>query len=65
MADRFVIEIPARKRLPVNEQQVVRVSPEAYNALVDIHNESTMSIKEIASLLIVEGAKHVEYKRRD
>ncbi|MCI5996129.1 MAG: hypothetical protein MRZ45_09350 [Blautia sp.] len=63
--EKFEIVIPARKHPSVNEQQVVRVSPEAYNALIDIYNESTLSIKEIASLLIVEASKHITYKKED
>lgn len=47
-----LIHIPARKKQPVEEQTVVKLTPEAYNALVDIYNESTLSLKQIASLLI-------------
>lgn len=53
----FEIRIPVRKKQPATEKDnpVVKVSPEAYNALVEIYNESTISMKDIASLLIVEG----------
>lgn len=34
MAD-GLIHIPARKKQPVEEQTVVKLTPEAYNALVD------------------------------
>ena len=58
------IHIPARRKQPVGDQMVVKVTPEAYNALVDIYNESTLSLKQIASLLIVkaaeQAAEHVE-----
>ena len=54
MAD-GLIHIPARKKQPVEEQTVVKLTPEAYNALVDIYNESTLSLKQIASLLIVSN----------
>lgn len=47
------IHIPARRKQPVDDQMVVKVTPEAYNALVEIYNESTLSLKQIASLLIV------------
>lgn len=46
------IHIPARKKQRTEEQAVVRLSPEAYNVLVDIYNESTLSLSQIASLLI-------------
>lgn len=48
------IHIPARRKQPVDDQMVVKVTPEAYNALVEIYNESTLSLKQIASLLIVK-----------
>lgn len=58
-----MIHIPARKKQPVEEQTVVKLSPEAYNVLVDIYNESTLSLKEIASLLITESADRVVYDK--
>lgn len=63
----FEIRIPARKKRPVTDEErtVIRVSPEAYNALVEIYNESTISMKDIASLLIVEGSKHVVYDKEE
>ena len=38
------IHIPARRKQPVDDQMVVKVTPEAYNALVEIYNESTLSL---------------------
>nr|DAD95040.1 MAG TPA: HicB family [Siphoviridae sp. ctGfF74] len=63
----FEIRIPARKKRPVTDEErtVIRVSPEAYNALVEIYNESTISMKDIASLLIIEGSKHVVYDKKE
>ena len=55
------IHIPARSKQPVDQQTVVKLSPEAYNVLVDIYNESALSLKQIASILIVESAKRVVY----
>lgn len=60
-----VIRIPGRKKLPAQGQQVVRVTEEAYNALVDIYNESTLSIKELASILILDAAKRVVFDKED
>ena len=57
------IHIPARSKQPVDQQTVVKLSPEAYNVLVDIYNESALSLKQIASLLIVESAKRVVYDK--
>lgn len=59
------IHIPARRKQPVGDQMVVKVTPEAYNALVDIYNESTLSLKQIASLLIVKAAEQVVYDKRN
>lgn len=41
----------------------VKVTGEAYNALTEIYNESTLSMRQIASLLIIEGSKHVVYDK--
>ena len=56
----FEIRIPARKKQPATDKDnpVVKVSPEVYN-------ESTISMKEIASLLILEGSKHVVYDKEE
>ena len=61
----FEIRIPARKKQPATDKDnpVVKVSSEAYNALVEIYNESTISMKDIASLLIIESSKHVVYDK--
>jgi len=63
----FEIRIPARKKRPATDKDtpVVKVSPDAYNALVEIYNESTISMKDIASLLILEGSKHVVYDKEE
>lgn len=60
-----MIHIPARKKQPVGEQTVVKLTPEAYNTLVDIYNESTLSLKQIASLLIVNAAERVVYDKEE
>ena len=57
------IHIPARSKQPVDQQTVVKLSPEAYNVLVDIYNESALSLKQIASILIVESAKRAVYDK--
>lgn len=58
-----MIHIPARKKKTSENQTVIKVSPEAYNALIDIYNESTLSLKQIASILIMDGAKRVVYDK--
>ena len=44
---------------------VVKLTPEAYNVLVDIYNESCLSMKQIASLLIVQSADRIVYDKED
>ena len=58
-----MIHIPARKKQSVEEQTVVKLTPEAYNVLVDIYNESTLSLKQIASLLIIKSADRVVFDK--
>lgn len=60
-----MIHIPARKKQPASEQTVVKPTPEAYNVLVDIYNESTLSLKQIASLLITESADRVVFDKEE
>lgn len=58
------IHIPARKRQPVQDgQPVVKLTCEAYNALVEIYNESQLSIKQIASLIIMESLDRIVYDK--
>lgn len=59
------IHIPSRKKEYARNQTVVRVSEEAYNALVDIYNESTLSMKELASLIILESVDRVVFDKED
>lgn len=50
------IKIPARKLMPVSNSQIVRISAEAYNDLVEIYNQSTLSMSEIASEIITQAS---------
>nr|DAV44474.1 MAG TPA: hypothetical protein [Caudoviricetes sp.] len=63
----FEIRIPAKKKKTISEKEnpVVKITAEAYNTLVEIYNESTISMKDIASLLIVEASKCVVYDKGD
>lgn len=60
-----MIHIPARKREPATEQMVIRLTPEAYNALVEIYNESQLSIKQIASEIILQSIDRIVYDKED
>jgi len=59
------IHIPARKKEPVTEQQVIRINADAYNALVEVYNESSLSMKEIVSLIILQSADRIVYDKED
>ena len=63
----FEIRIPAKKKKTISEKEnpVVKITAEAYNALVEIYNESALSMKDIASLLIIESSKHVVYDKEE
>ena len=53
---KICIKIPARKLMPVSNSQIVRISAEAYNDLVEIYNQSTLSMSEIASEIITQAS---------
>lgn len=54
--EKICIKIPARKLMPVSNSQIVRISAEAYNDLVEIYNQSTLSMSEIASEIITQAS---------
>lgn len=45
------------KRITPNTQGVVRLTPEAQEALAEVVNETNLSIKEVASLIIVQAVE--------
>lgn len=57
--------LTAQKSTTDKDNPVVKVSTGAYNALVEIYNKSTLSMKDIASLLIIESSKHVVYDKEE
>lgn len=59
------IHIPARKKEPVTDQQVVRISAEAYNALVEVYNESSLSMKELVSTIILQSVDRIVFDKSD
>lgn len=62
-----IIYIPAKRRKPIPDGQraVVRVDSSAYNALVDIYNESTLPMSVIASMLICNAAGRVQFVKEE
>lgn len=62
------IHIPARKKRPLKDDEsrpVIRVSREAYNTLVEIYNESSLSLTQVASEIIIQGKELVVYDKED
>lgn len=59
------IHIPGKTKKHASESKPVKLSAEAYNNLVDCYNETTLSMKELASILINEAIKHIAYDKED
>ena len=64
MSDRS-IHIPRRKleKLRPGQQPVIRLTPEAYDALMEITNESSLSVKMVASEIILQSRDCIVYDR--
>lgn len=59
--DKFLLT-PLKRTYTENKKgETVRVSKDAYNTLVDMANESTMSMSQIASKAILFAYEHLEY----
>ena len=61
------IHIPGKRvsKMKKDGRPVIRVSPEAYDVLVDITNESCLPITKVASLIIVQSVDLIVYDRED
>lgn len=46
------------KKITPNNQNVIRIKPEAMACLADIANESKMSLRQIASAIIIQAVKN-------
>lgn len=60
-----MIHIPARKKQPTASQPVVKLTPEAYSVLVEIYNESPLSMRQIASEIIMQSQDRIVYDKED
>lgn len=62
MAQEKFVLTPLKRTYTENKKgETVRVSKDAYNILVDMANESTMSMSQIASKSIMFAFEHLEY----
>lgn len=59
------IHIPARKKETVKTPQVVKISPEAYNVLVDLYNETYLSMKDLVSTIIIQSAENIVFDKEE
>ena len=60
------IHITARKRKPAPEgQPIIRLTEDAYNVWIDIYNESQLSMKQIASVIIMQSRDLIVYDKED
>lgn len=59
--NRFVLEPIKRQHTENKKGETVRVSKDAYNILVDMANESVMSMSQVASKAIIFAFEHLEY----
>lgn len=60
-----MIHIKARRREYASTSMAIKLKPDAYNTLVDICNESSMSLSEIASEIILQSADRIVYDREE
>ncbi len=60
-----MIHIPGRKmeKLKPGQQPVIRLTPEAYDALMEITNESCLSTKMVASAIILQCKDFIVFDR--
>lgn len=59
----FVLKAKRLKYAKDGDLPTIRVNIESYNALVDMVNESGLSIKEVASQAIMYANEHLRYDR--
>lgn len=61
------IHIPGRKmqKLQPGQQPVIRLTAEAYDALMEITNESSLSVKMVASEIILQSRDMITYDRAE
>jgi hypothetical protein len=59
------IHIPARKKETVKTPQVVKISPEAYNVLVDFYNETYLLMKDLVSTIILQSAENIVFDKEE
>lgn len=61
------IHIPAKRKKTAtrNNSIAIKVTQEAYNELIGIYNESTLSLTQIASKIILESIDRIVYDKEE
>lgn len=61
------IHIPGRQlpKLRPGQQPVVRLTPEAYDILIDIVNESSLPMTKVASLIITQAKDLIVFDKEE
>ena len=61
------IQIPRKPWIPINKQGVIRLTPEAIDALDEATRETSLSTRQVASLIIINAVKNnlIEYIDND
>ncbi|MDD3338460.1 MAG: hypothetical protein PHS82_06335 [Lachnospiraceae bacterium] len=59
------IHIPAKKRTKATGNQVVKIKEEAYNILIDLYNESSLSLMQLASTIIMQSVDNIVFDKED
>lgn len=57
--------IPVRKKKHTEESEIIRVSSKAYNIVVDMYNDSQLSMAQIASDAILFAAENAVYDKEE
>lgn len=60
------IHIPAKK-ISRNDQNVIKITPEAMDALAEVVEETGLSVRQAASLIIIQAVKNnlIVYEREE
>ena len=55
------IHIPGRKKNPIQDERsaIIRISKEAYNGLVELYNETYLSMSALASTILLQAMQNV------
>lgn len=52
------IQIPRRSYSEINNQGAIKLTPEAVTALMEVSRETSLSIRNIASMIIVQAVEN-------